>query len=83
MSKKKTEVREMQSNTSQNGSASNSKTAFQQPPELDEEEVRSTAYFLWEQDGRPDGRDDHYWWAALEKIARQKASDIQLAANQT
>jgi hypothetical protein len=42
---------------------------------LDEEEVRLTAYFLWEQDGRPGGRDEHYWWAAVEKIARQKSSD--------
>jgi hypothetical protein len=42
----------------------------------DEEEVRRTAYFLWEQDGRPMGQDDHYWWAALEKIARSRSSDV-------
>jgi hypothetical protein len=46
-----------------------------QPPMPDEEEIRRTAYFLWEQDGRPMGQDDHYWWAALEKIARSRSSD--------
>lgn len=80
---KKSKATQMQSDTRQNGLGSNSETSFQQPPEIDQEEVRSTAYFLWEQDGRPDGRDEHYWWAALEKIARQKSSDIQLAANRT
>jgi hypothetical protein len=32
-----------------------------------EEAVRLTAYFLWEQDGRPHGRDQEYWRRALEK----------------
>jgi hypothetical protein len=46
------------------------------PPQMpDEEEIRRTAYFLWEQDGRPMGQDDHYWWSALEKIARSRSSD--------
>ena len=52
-------------------------------PVLDEEEVRLTAYFLWEQDGRPEGREEHYWWAALEKIARQKSSDALLRSSET
>jgi hypothetical protein len=54
-----------------------------QMPTLDEEEVRMTAYFLWEQDGRPEGRDEHYWWAALEKIARQKSAEALLQSNET
>ena len=53
-------------------------SAVIEPLPLDEEEVRTTAYFLWEQDGRPEGQNDHYWWAALEKIARQKSSDALL-----
>jgi hypothetical protein len=48
------------------------------PQPLDEEEVRLTAYFLWEADGRPEGQEKHYWWRALEKIARQKANDVVL-----
>ncbi len=28
--------------------------------------VRETAYYLWEQDGRPEGRDLQYWLAALK-----------------
>jgi hypothetical protein len=48
------------------------------PPMPDEDEIRRTAYFLWEQDGRPLGQDDHYWWAALEKIARTRSSDCLL-----
>jgi hypothetical protein len=32
-----------------------------------QEAVRLTAYFLWEQDGRPHGRHDEYWHRALEK----------------
>ena len=54
--------------------------AFAEQPELDQDEVRRTAYFLWEQAGRPDGREEHYWWAALERIARQKSSDELLTA---
>ena len=54
-----------------------------QPPPLDEAEVRLTAYFLWEQDGRPEGRDEYYWWSAVEKIARQKSSDVLLQSNGT
>ena len=31
------------------------------------EAVQLTAYFLWEQDGRPHGRADDYWRRAWEK----------------
>src|SRR5690606_34764105 len=34
------------------------------------EAVRLTAYFLWEQDGRPEGRHEDYWLRALEKHRR-------------
>jgi hypothetical protein len=47
---------------------------------VDEEEVRTTAYFLWEQDGRPDGRAEYYWWLALERVARRRANDALLGA---
>ena len=31
------------------------------------ESVRLTAYFLWEQDGSPEGRAEEYWGRALAK----------------
>ncbi|MDR3470146.1 MAG: DUF2934 domain-containing protein [Devosia sp.] len=46
---------------------------------IDEEAVRRTAFFLWEQDGRPAGRELHYWEQALERHIRQLAYDRWLA----
>lgn len=39
------------------------------------ETVRLTAYFLWEQDGRPDGRAEEYWRRALEKHRSERRYD--------
>lgn len=41
--------------------------------------VRDTAYFLWENDGRPSGREKEYWFAALDKCLRQREADSMLA----
>ncbi|GHA20811.1 hypothetical protein GCM10007989_14940 [Devosia pacifica] len=35
--------------------------------------VRDTAYFLWEQAGRPEGRPDEFWFQALEIHLRSRA----------
>lgn len=43
-----------------------------------DQSVRETAYFLWEQDGRPAGREQDYWFAALERCLRRRQSDIEL-----
>ena len=32
-----------------------------------EQHVRQRAYHLWEQDGRPDGREKDYWFKALQE----------------
>ena len=32
---------------------------------IDEDAVRTRAYLLWEADGRPFGRDNHYWSLAV------------------
>lgn len=40
-----------------------------------ERSVRETAYFLWEQDGRPEGRDQEYWYRALERTPREPEAD--------
>lgn len=39
------------------------------------EAVRLTAYFLWEQDGRPEGRAEEYWRRALEKHRSERQFD--------
>jgi|GEM_PF-6168592 len=46
------------------------------------EAIRLTAYFLWEQDGRPAGREWDYWRLAQEQHARQADCDRLLAASQ-
>lgn len=44
-----------------------------------EQSVRDTAYFLWEHDGRPEGREQDYWFKALERCLRQRDADKSLA----
>ncbi|KKC32832.1 DUF2934 domain-containing protein [Devosia psychrophila] len=43
------------------------------------ERLRQTAYFLWEHDGRPEGRAFDYWLRAKDKLLRQIAYDKWLA----
>jgi len=43
-----------------------------------EEAVRKTAYFLWEQDGRPEGRHEEYYLRALDMHRRQLDYDAWL-----
>ncbi|MBD8066742.1 DUF2934 domain-containing protein [Devosia sp. PTR5] len=43
------------------------------------ERIRETAFFLWEQDGHPDGRAMEYWLKAKEMHQRQLAYDRWLA----
>ena len=43
------------------------------------EMIRRTAYFLWEQDGRPEGRSFDYWLRAKDIHQRQMAYDQWLA----
>jgi hypothetical protein len=41
-----------------------------------EAEIRDLAYFLWEQDGRPPGRDHEYWQRALAATSERAEPDI-------
>ncbi len=43
-----------------------------------ESAVRDTAYFLWENDGRPLGREKDYWFTALDRCLRQREADALL-----
>lgn len=47
--------------------------------DVDHEAIRLTAFFLWEQDGKPEGRQLEYWERAVEAHIRQKAYDAWLA----
>jgi hypothetical protein len=38
-----------------------------------EQEVRERAFYLWEQDGRPEGRSEEYWDRALEQHLRDRS----------
>jgi len=40
--------------------------------------VRDTAYFLWIEAGRPEGRSLEFWREALEQHRRNKAYDLWL-----
>lgn len=50
------------------------------PEEL--EAVRDTAYFLWEQEGRPEGRAQEFWRRAMEQHRRARAYRIWLEEGQ-
>jgi Protein of unknown function (DUF2934) len=43
------------------------------------ESIRRTAYFLWQHDGRPEGRALDYWLRAKDMHLRQLAYDRWLA----
>lgn len=51
------------------------KRAHSREDEAFREAVRKTAYFLWEQDGRPHGRHDDYYLKALELHRRERTYD--------
>jgi hypothetical protein len=36
--------------------------------QLTEEQIRTLAFYLWEQDGSPDGRADEYWEKARQQL---------------
>jgi hypothetical protein len=38
-----------------------------------ERRTRERAYFLWEQEGRPEGRADEHWYAAQWELTKEKA----------
>ena len=40
-----------------------------------EEQVRQTAYLLWEAEGRHEGREKEYWHRALDKCMRNRREE--------
>jgi hypothetical protein len=47
--------------------------AMSQTKESLEQAVRERAYFLWQEDGCPDGRADEYWQRAHDQHLRERA----------
>jgi len=39
-----------------------------------EEQIRQLAHTLWEQEGRPEGRDTHHYLAAKKTLEEQEAA---------
>ena len=37
---------------------------------VSEDAIRQRAYYLWEADGRPDGKHDHYWSLAHQEATK-------------
>lgn len=46
-----------------------------------EARIRERAYHLWEEDGRPEGRDAEFWERAKELIGMEENSDATLLPN--
>ena len=46
-----------------------------------EQAVRETAYFLWEQDGGPEGREKDYWLLASERTLRERKANDEIRRN--
>jgi hypothetical protein len=49
-------------------------------PTFSEDAVRTRAYLMWEADGRPFGRDDHYWGMAVAEMSTPMADKPKSAA---
>lgn len=45
-----------------------------------EQRIRDTAYFMWEAEGRPEGRNEEYWHRAREACLEQLRLDQQYDA---
>ena len=46
---------------------------------VSEDAINQRAYFLWEADGRPDGRGDHYWGLAHAEATKAFADATSTA----
>lgn len=51
--------------------------------QMSEEQIRTLAFHLWEQDGSPDGRADEYWEKARQQLGLGDATQDEKAANAT
>jgi len=59
---------------------SRSSNPLEMTPER-EARIRERAYYLWEEDGRPEGRDAEFWERARELIGMEENADAALRPN--
>ncbi|MGO4483782.1 DUF2934 domain-containing protein [Rhizobium sp. 2TAF27] len=50
------------------------------PASIREEEIRKRAYFLWEKEGRPQGRHGHHWKLAEHELESEASNPPNLEA---
>ena len=50
---------------------------------LSDDAIRQRAYFLWERDGRPQGRDDYYWHLAHDEAHSAHRAMVEETASRT
>ena len=43
-------------------------------PDLDEDEIRTRAHKMWEDEGRPEGQDTHFWFRAVEELMAEQGN---------
>lgn len=46
-----------------------------------ERQVRQAAYHLWEEAGRPDGKEKDYWFQAMDKLLVSRKADESVEAS--
>jgi hypothetical protein len=46
-----------------------------------EEQIRERAYALWDSEGRPDGRDQDFWYRAERQLSEQGTLDVSEMTN--
>jgi uncharacterized membrane protein len=50
--------------------------------QMSEEQIRTLAFYLWEQDGSPEGRADEYWDKARKQLGLEGTAQDGKAADQ-
>jgi hypothetical protein len=49
--------------------------------QMSEEQIRTLAFHLWEQDGSPEGRADEYWEKARQQLGVADSAQDGMAVN--
>jgi hypothetical protein len=49
--------------------------------QMSEEQIRTLAFHLWEQDGSPEGRADEYWEKARQQLGVEGSAQDERAVN--